>query len=36
VVHNDDLVWHAASEGTERLLPMLERIVPPDPESLIP
>jgi len=33
---NDDLVWHAASEGIERLLPALERIVPPNPESLMP
>jgi uncharacterized protein with HEPN domain len=33
---NDDLVWHAASEGTERILSVLERIVPPDPESLMP
>jgi uncharacterized protein with HEPN domain len=33
---NDDLVWHAASEGTERILSVLERIVPRNPESLMP
>jgi uncharacterized protein with HEPN domain len=33
---NESLVWRAANQGVERLLPMLEQIVPPDPESLIP
>jgi len=33
---NDDLIWNAACEGTERLLPVLERLVPPNPEGLMP
>lgn len=32
---NYDLAWHAASEGVERLLFALERIVPLNPESLM-
>lgn len=32
---NDDLIWNAASEGVEQLLPALERVVPPIGEDLM-
>jgi uncharacterized protein with HEPN domain len=32
---NESLVWRAAHQGVERLLPMLEQIVPLNPESLM-